>query len=71
MTCADCTGETDTARREPLGRDGANVVVCDACADEHPRSGRYAFEGSASAAVHRHGGCCLRSNTSCCRGGAR
>jgi len=54
--CAICTDPISAGtssnkipRRAPLGRDGAMVDVCEACDTEHPRGGRYAFNGSEEA----------------------
>lgn len=45
-TCAVCAGEIQgSARQLPLGRNDALVTVCYACDTEHPRKGRYAFNG--------------------------
>lgn len=43
--CAVCTEESSTLTKQPIGRGGALVWVCNACDDLHPRSGRYSFEG--------------------------
>ncbi len=43
--CAICVNRPGT-HLEPLGRNDAMVRICDECASEHPRAGRYAFAGS-------------------------
>lgn len=46
--CAICTEERPGAMRV---LDGRRVFVCERCDTEHPRSGRYSFEGIAAAGV--------------------
>lgn len=42
--CAICTASiTGPVQREPLGRNDALVPVCNRCATESPREGRYSF----------------------------
>lgn len=49
VICAICTDEIPgIPKREPLGRDGGMVAVCDGCSNDHPRTGRYWFEGCES-----------------------
>ncbi len=43
--CAVCVSEEGPFVRRPLGRNGELVNVCSSCDTEHPRSGRYAFDG--------------------------
>jgi hypothetical protein len=48
-TCAICTDEIDGPPRiEPMGRDGAEVKICNTCATEPPNCGRYSFGGTSS-----------------------
>lgn len=59
--CAICTRELVSIERfEPLGRNNVMVAVCPACADEHPRSGRYSFEGGRATALNASTG--MRAN---------
>lgn len=45
FTCAICAnGVTCAPVTVPYGRDGADVNICTACSDEHPRAGRYSFD---------------------------
>ena len=46
--CAVCTSEQGPFVERPLGKGNAPVLVCKACDEEHPRQGRYAFEGNES-----------------------
>lgn len=39
-----------------LDGDGERYPVCSACSDEHPRSGRYSFEGGKADARLQPGG---------------
>jgi hypothetical protein len=44
--CALCTDPIiGSAVREPFGRNGGLVDVCQDCSSVHPRSGRYGFNG--------------------------
>ena len=55
--CAICLADIDgIPAREPLGRGGALVNVCHACADEHPRLGRYGFDDAAKHPTVTHAG---------------
>lgn len=49
--CAICCGNDEPLHWEPLGRDNANVAVCESCASEHPRSGNYSFDDSSRCAA--------------------
>lgn len=52
-TCALCAGEIQGgARQLPLGRNDALVTVCYTCDTEHPRKGRYSFDGGRSTDLH-------------------
>ena len=57
MTCAICTSSTGPFHHEPLGRGGAAVAVCAACATEvpdanvHERRNAYAGGGESGAAA--------------------
>ncbi len=45
--CALCTRDIlGKPRSRPLGKGGGMVNVCAPCDGEHPRQGRYAFNGS-------------------------
>lgn len=45
-SCALCTDIIDgLVLYEPIGRNNAWVGICTTCAAEHPRSGRYGFNG--------------------------
>lgn len=46
--CASCAEDRADLTQQPLGRNDALVWVCTDCANLHPRSGRYAFDDSAS-----------------------
>jgi hypothetical protein len=43
--CASCVDDVTERVLAPMGRDGRQVAVCLPCLDEHPRQGRYRFEG--------------------------
>lgn len=47
--CSICTEVGRGALRKQLGRNAPPVFVCDRCHDEHPRSGRYNYDGSGMA----------------------
>lgn len=48
--CAVCTSERGPFVVAPMGRGDAPVLVCRECNEEHPRTGRYAFDDSAASA---------------------
>lgn len=43
--CGSCVEDVRERYLAPLGRDGRPVAVCEPCLDEHPRAGRYGFDG--------------------------
>lgn len=49
LICGICINEiTGGARQLPLGRDNGLVWVCWGCDTDHPRNGRYSFDGGRS-----------------------
>jgi hypothetical protein len=49
--CASCLAETDALAAEVV--DGRKVLICVPCREEHPRSGRYAFDEAGASAAPR------------------
>lgn len=47
--CAICTSESGPFTPQPLGRNGALVLVCGPCNTESTSSGRYSFSDGANA----------------------
>jgi hypothetical protein len=51
--CAICLAEAGDLEPDDIDGDGREVLVCGPCREEHPRSGRYAFDEAGASAAPR------------------